>query len=448
MLSDSEEENNKSATDADGKKDRFKQLKHVPAQSSESKKNATSKLWQRFDISAIEKRGEERANKEALDNFSQEESTKRTRLTTKEHESWTELMKKQKEELSQLKLLEKERKARDKLYAREDKKHINIAKTEQKEREELINAKNRLNDQLKLLGQEQELRLKLIKERQQEHALHQTSQLTASEQIQRTALETDQQREFSQIGSQLSHVKEEALRKAAELATDIERKKLAIQWAQQVDRDILLHVIKNLQNNNKEEDLKTLQDFVARWPNDPHTALQIAVRDNYTNVVNIILSNITDVELKKRYVQQHCICGLETTALHFAALFSKDGVGMMDLLIKHGADVTATDKYNGNALILCMVRLGGYFNEPVSFISASDINYIVDSMRFLLKQGVQIDNDLLQSINVAVTVLVQVNNQQADIDALRSSVKSLNDVIYRARGINALLTTTGKPLRP
>ncbi len=542
--SDSESENNTPGSDGDRENSKFKQLKHIPSLSSKQK-DTKKKLGDRFvNVEDIEVRGEARANKEALDKFLQEESIRRTQLTTqeyanreelmrqltqkleqqellseenkerkelerqkekahrdllqlatlqsneisrrphlanKEQEEWAELMKQQRAELSQLqlsKLLEEEREARDKLKTRsqnlynrmellkketlaqgyrdadatrklrlaqtEDKKRINIAKKEQEEREELINAKN----QLQLLEKEQELRLKLIEERQQEHALHQTSQVTASEKIPKAALETEQQKKFSQIESQLSHIKEEelrkaALRKVAEKATAQEKEKLAIKWAQQANKDIIQHVIENLQKSNKQVDLEKFTLFVQQCNNQPHTVLQIAIRDNRHDIVNIFLSNIAEDynELKKQYIQKHCVCGLETTALHFAALYSNDGVGMMDLLIQHGADVTSEDKHNGSALILCLVHLGNYFQEPVGFIHEKYINNIVDSMRFLLKQGVKINNDLLRLINSAVMSLVQVNSQRSNLDALKSSVESLNDVISKAQKLHALITT-------
>ena len=119
-------------------------------------------------------------------------------------------------------------------------------------------------DRLKLLGQEQEARLKLTIERQQEHETHQTSQLTELEPIKRAALARDQQEEFNKIGLQLAHVKEEELRKAAEKATAQEKKKLAVKWAQQANKDIIQHVIENLQQSKKQQDLEKFTIFVQQ----------------------------------------------------------------------------------------------------------------------------------------------------------------------------------------
>ena len=329
-------------------------------------------------------RGIEEARKNAKE---MELLTERYNLAKIEDDSRTAIEKEQEEAFTKLQQLEE-------LNSKETQNRNQLIK----DREQMTKDMELHLHQLKLLHEEEQSREQLKKQERELYPKLLTHRLVQLEAIKRSQLEEEWKnslnaklKTFEDTTQQLQSTqttKEEELRqKAIKATTTQEKQQIEKQWSQTIDTDIFqlirANILNNINNPNLikqrekfQQDLQKINDFIKFYAYETHTALQVAIRENRNDIVTIILTNITNPHLRANYINQHCLCGISATALHFATEFSINCADMVKLLIANGANANSLNVVKFPPAIFCLERIIELYNG-LRFTEGQNRNKII-----------------------------------------------------------------------
>ena len=316
-----------------------------------------------------QKSKKQREIEEALKNAKEMELlAERYNLAKIEDDSRTAIEKEQEEAFKKLQQLEE-------LNSKETQNRNQLIK----DREQMTKDMELHLRQLKLLHEEEQNREQLKKQERELYPKLLTHRLVQLEAIKRSQLEEEWKNSLNaklktfedktqQLQSTQTTKEEELRQKAIKATTTQEKQQIEKQWSQTIDTDIFqlirANILNNINNHNLikqrekfQQDLQKINDFIKFYAYETHTALQVAIRENRNDIVTIILTNITNPHLRANYINQHCLCGISATALHFATEFSINCADMVKLLIANGANANSLNVVKFPPAILCLERI-------------------------------------------------------------------------------------------